>query len=86
VSGGHGVLGPGLLDGCDWKISWLNVMYTLFFVFLGSAAAVCGHWLERAGPRKAGVVAAFCWGGGSADLGGGGVHAPDLAALAGLRA
>jgi MFS family permease len=39
-------------------------MYTLFFVFLGSAAAVCGHWLERAGPRKAGVVAAFCWGGG----------------------
>jgi MFS family permease len=49
---------------CDWKISWLNVMYTLFFVFLGSAAAVCGHWLERAGPRKAGVAAAFCWGGG----------------------
>jgi MFS family permease len=49
---------------CDWKISWLNVMYTLFFVFLGSAAAVFGHWLERAGPRKAGVAAAFCWGGG----------------------
>jgi MFS family permease len=50
--------------GCDWKISWLNVMYTLFFVFLGSSAAVFGHWLEGAGPRKAGVVAAFCWGGG----------------------
>jgi MFS family permease len=49
---------------CDWKISWLNVMYTLFFVFLGSAAAAFGHWLEGAGPRKAGVVAAFCWGGG----------------------
>jgi MFS family permease len=49
---------------CDWKISWLNVMYTLFFVFLGSSAAVFGHWLEGAGPRKAGVVAAFCWGGG----------------------
>ncbi len=49
---------------CDWMVSWLNVMYTLFFVFLGSAAAVCGSWLERAGPRKAGVVAAFCWGGG----------------------
>jgi MFS family permease len=51
-------------SGCDWRISWLNVMYTLFFVFLGSAAAVCGRWLERVGPRKAGVVAAFCWGGG----------------------
>jgi MFS family permease len=49
---------------CDWKVSWLNVVYTLFFVFLGSAAAVCGRWLERVGPRKAGVVAAFCWGGG----------------------
>lgn len=49
---------------CDWKISWLSVMYTLFFVALGSSAALFGHWLERAGPRKAGVVAAFCWGGG----------------------
>ena len=49
---------------CDWKISTLGWMYTLFFVFLGSSAAVFGHWLEHAGPRKAGVVAAFCWGGG----------------------
>ena len=50
--------------GCDWKISTLGWMYTLFFVFLGSSAAVFGRWLEHAGPRKAGVVAAFCWGGG----------------------
>ena len=49
---------------CDWKISMLGWMYTLFFVFLGSSAAVFGRWLEHAGPRKAGVVAAFCWGGG----------------------
>ena len=49
---------------CDWKISMLGWMFTLFFVFLGSSAAVCGRWLEHAGPRKAGVVAAFCWGGG----------------------
>ncbi len=48
----------------DWKISTLGWMYTLFFVFLGSSAAVFGRWLERNGPRKAGVVAAFCWGGG----------------------
>jgi len=33
-------------------------------VMLGLSAAVFGGWLERAGPRKAGVVAAFCWGGG----------------------
>jgi MFS family permease len=49
---------------CDWKISSLGWMYTLFFVFLGAAAAIWGGWLERAGPRKAGVVAAVCWCGG----------------------
>ena len=36
-------------------------MYPLFFVFLGTAAATWGGWLERAGPR---VVAACCWRGG----------------------
>jgi len=49
---------------CDWKISTLGWTYTLFFVFLGSSAAIWGGWLERAGPRKAGVVAAICWCGG----------------------
>ena len=48
----------------DWKISTLGIMYSLFFLFLGSSAAVFGRWVEREGPRKAGVVAAFCWGGG----------------------
>ena len=49
---------------CDWKISTLGWMYTLFFVFLGCSAALWGGWLERAGPRKAGVVSALCWCGG----------------------
>ena len=49
---------------CDWKISTLGWMYTLFFVLLGTSAATWGGWLERAGPRKAGVVAAVCWCGG----------------------
>jgi len=49
---------------CDWRISSLGWMYTLFFVVLGSSAALWGGWLERAGPRKAGVVAALCWCGG----------------------
>jgi MFS family permease len=49
---------------CDWKISTLGWMYTLFFVLLGSSAAIWGGWLERAGPRKAGVVSAVCWCGG----------------------
>jgi MFS family permease len=49
---------------CDWRISDLVWIYTLFFVLLGISAATWGGWLERAGPRKAGVVAAFCWCGG----------------------
>jgi MFS family permease len=49
---------------CDWKISMLGWMFTLFFVFLGLAAWLFGGWLEHAGPRKAGVVSALCWCGG----------------------
>jgi MFS family permease len=49
---------------CDWQISTLGWMYTLFFVLLGISAAVFGGWLEHAGPRKAGAVAALCWAGG----------------------
>jgi MFS family permease len=49
---------------CDWKVASLGWMYTLFFVVLGVSAALWGGWLERAGPRKAGFVAALCWCGG----------------------
>ena len=49
---------------CDWRIASLGWMFTLFFVLLGASAAVWGGWLERVGPRKAGVVAALCWCGG----------------------
>jgi MFS family permease len=49
---------------CDWRVSDLGWMYTLFFVFLGSAAAIWGGWLERVGPRKAAAVSAICWCGG----------------------
>jgi len=48
----------------DWKISTISWTFTLFFVLLGSSAALFGSWLEHNGPRKAGVVAALCWGGG----------------------
>ena len=58
------LIGELFTTTCDWRISSLGWMYTLFFVVLGSSAAVWGGWLERAGPRKAGVVAALCWCGG----------------------
>jgi MFS family permease len=61
-----GWLARAVTTTCDWKISDLQPTFVLFFVFLGSAAFAYGGWLERAGPRKAGVVAAICWCGGLA--------------------
>jgi len=49
---------------CDWRVASMGWMFTLFFVVLGVSAAIWGGWLERVGPRKAGVVAALCWCGG----------------------
>ena len=54
------------LSTCNWDVSALGWIFTLFFVVLGCAAALWGGWLERVGPRKAGVVAAVCWAGGMA--------------------
>src|SRR5580765_3324226 len=59
-----GLIGELFATNCDWHVASLGWMYTLFFVLLGSAAAIWGGWLEHAGPRKAGVVSALCWFGG----------------------
>jgi MFS family permease len=49
---------------CNWTQFDLGWMFTLFFVLLGCSAALWGGWLEREGPRKAGVVATVLWSGG----------------------
>ncbi|MDI9409622.1 MAG: OFA family MFS transporter, partial [Candidatus Pacebacteria bacterium] len=60
---------------CQWRLDDLLWIYALFFLFLGGAAATRGTWLERVGPRHAGVEAAFCWGGGLVLAGiGAGMH------------
>lgn len=48
----------------DWRLSTVSLTFSIAIFCLGSAAAVFGAWLERVGPRKAGVAAACCWGGG----------------------
>jgi MFS family permease len=48
----------------DWKVSTVNLLFSILIVCLGLSAALFGAWLERVGPRRAGVAAAFCWGGG----------------------
>ena len=44
-------------NGSQFDLGWI---YTLVFVLLGCSAALWGGWLERVGPRRAGVVAASC--------------------------
>ena len=61
-----GLFARAVSSTCDWRIPELQWTFILFFVFLGSAAFAYGGWLERAGPRKAGVVATICWCGGLA--------------------
>ncbi len=51
---------------CDWTVSSLVVGFELGIVFLGASAAIWGGWLERVGPRRAGITAAVCWSAGLA--------------------
>lgn len=48
----------------DWKLSTLGWTFTIAYICLGLAAGFGGRWQEEVGPRKSGVVAACCWGGG----------------------
>ena len=48
----------------DWRLSQVQWIFSFAIVFLGLSAAIAGKWLEEVGPRKVGVIAAGCWGGG----------------------
>ncbi|HKH82377.1 MAG TPA: OFA family MFS transporter [Gemmatimonadales bacterium] len=55
------VLGVSEPSATDWKQTQLAWIFTIAIVFLGLSAAAFGRWLEHAGPRKSGLVAACCW-------------------------
>jgi len=59
-----GILARLVTTTCDWQVADLGWIFSIGIVVLGASAALFGGWLERHGPRKAGVVAALCWGGG----------------------
>jgi MFS family permease len=46
----------------DWKLTDIGWIFTIAIFFLGASAAVFGKWVQASGPRKAGLVAALCWG------------------------
>jgi MFS family permease len=49
---------------CNWTVPQVTHIFETFIAMLGISAALFGGWLEHAGPRKAGFIAALCWGGG----------------------
>lgn len=49
---------------CNWSVADVTHIFETFIAMLGISAALWGGWLEHAGPRKSGVVAAVCWAGG----------------------
>ena len=61
---GQSYLSSLFATNCNWTIPQLLPIFTWGIVVLGVSAALFGGWLERAGPRKAGFIAALCWGGG----------------------
>lgn len=61
---GLGFFGMLTTTTCNWPDTVTVVTFELGIVCLGISAALFGGWLERAGPRKAGLAAAMCWGGG----------------------
>jgi MFS family permease len=54
---------------CNWTVPAVTPVFEIFIVVLGLSAAIWGGWLEHAGPRKAGLISALCWGGGLVLLG-----------------
>src|SRR5579863_7597127 len=55
---------------CNWSVPIVTHIFEIFIALLGISAAIWGGWVEHAGPRKSGVVAAICWGLGLILLGG----------------
>lgn len=58
---GSGLFNELFSTTCDWSIFAVSLTFAIGIVVLGSSAALFGGWLERVGPRTAGIVAAICW-------------------------
>jgi MFS family permease len=50
------------LGGGAWSLKEIGYIFSLAIAVLGLSAAIFGQWLEHAGPRKAMMVSAICFG------------------------
>ena len=62
--GAQGFFAALTTTSCNWSVPAETHVFETFIAVLGISAAIWGGWLEHAGPRKAGFIAALCWGGG----------------------
>ncbi|MBS4221463.1 L-lactate MFS transporter [Lederbergia citrea] len=51
-----------LMDEFQWSASQVQLTFSLAILFLGLSAAFLGHFVEKHGPRKAGLLAAAFFG------------------------
>jgi MFS family permease len=49
---------------CNWTVADVTHVFETFIAMLGISAAIFGRWVEHAGPRASGFIAALCWAGG----------------------
>jgi MFS family permease len=73
----QGIIAALTATNCNWSVAQVTHIFETFIAMLGISAAIWGAWLEHAGPRKSGLIAALCWGGGLI-LGGYGVAVHQL--------
>lgn len=58
-----------LMEEFNWSASQVQMTFSIAILFLGLSAAFMGHFVEKYGPRKAGLVAAVFFGIGTAGSG-----------------
>jgi MFS family permease len=55
------LLAMAAADGAAWNLKEIGYIFSIAIAFLGLSAALFGHWLENAGPRRAMFYAAVCF-------------------------
>ena len=53
-----------LRDLHGWGLSEISLTFSIAILFLGLSAAFMGHFVEKRGPKKSGMIAAICFGAG----------------------
>ena len=58
------VISKPMISVFGWSLKDVSLTFSIAIAFLGLSAAFFGGWVERKGPRKAGMLAAVLFGGG----------------------